>query len=92
MPSKIVSTPLEILGRWSSGRGFGGGLATVSTLLEILAECDILQCLFDFISKFQPFLRFWRAEDLPKLRPPPPEAVSTLLEILGLVCLVVVGF
>ena len=38
MPSKIASTPLEILGRRSGGRGFGGGLATVSTLLENLAD------------------------------------------------------
>ena len=41
--------------------------------------------------EFQPFLRFWAAW-LTAVRPVFDEFVSTLLEILGLVCLVLVGF
>jgi len=61
-----------------------------STLLEILAHEEDGTYNQKVGAKFQPFLRFWLyvlydAEDVRLY-------VSTLLEILGLVCLVVVGF
>ncbi len=40
--------------------------------------------------EFQPFLRFWLIDEWGQYRE--SKDVSTLLEILGLVCLVVVGF
>ena len=44
-----------------------------------------------YINPFQPFLRFWGAQDIASGRVG-LGAVSTLLEILGLVWLVLVGF
>jgi hypothetical protein len=41
---------------------------------------------------FQPFLRFWAARQSSGVEDEGAEPVSTLLEILGLVWLVVVGF
>ena len=43
------------------------------------------------VDKFQPFLRFWSGEHV-QTRVELVSAVSTLLEILGLVFLVLAGF
>ncbi len=62
----------------------------VSTLLEIL-ELRFIHRSASALVLFQPFLRFW-AEGGAEVRSGDVLRVSTLLEILGLVCLVVVGF
>ena len=66
-------------------------LANVSTLLEILVG-GVQAMPGRHVGAFQPFLRFWHAQRQPYEPQYDHGFVSTLLEILGLVCLVVVGF
>ena len=87
-----VSTLLEILAKVAEKFSIAVGNQHVSTLLEILdGRGRPLPLGRKIVITFQPFLRFWGSaeylqENCQRLR------VSTLLEILGLVCLVVVGF
>ena len=63
----------------------------VSTLLEILDAEDV-PLPPSASNAFQPFLRFWAELNLQTSEDFHGGSVSTLLEILGLVWLVVVGF
>ena len=64
----------------------------VSTLLEILAVPTWTIESGPRQTPFQPFLRFWLSYQVNHYIAVYVWRVSTLLEILGLVCLVVVGF
>jgi len=84
---KLVSTLLEILGGVEGYTWRRCHRQDVSTLLEILAGgAGVVKR--DACQQFQPFLRFWTCRDGRS----GSVGVSTLLEILGLMCSVVVGF
>ena len=87
---RSVSTLLEILRRPPRRCQAPAIQSTVSTLLEILPRRAIEPRAVLMMSTFQPFLRFYDATDRSRRRE--DLRVSTLLEILPLVWLVVVGF